>query len=69
MILKGKLYGADEALKLGLVDEVAPREQLLEAARKKLRRRKTKSYRRRQRAIRKFAAPREHNAAPARASK
>lgn len=36
VILKGKLYGADEALKLGLVDEVIAREQLLEAARKKL---------------------------------
>jgi 3-hydroxyacyl-CoA dehydrogenase/enoyl-CoA hydratase/3-hydroxybutyryl-CoA epimerase len=36
VILKGKLYGADEALKLGLVDEVTTREQLLEAARKKL---------------------------------
>jgi 3-hydroxyacyl-CoA dehydrogenase/enoyl-CoA hydratase/3-hydroxybutyryl-CoA epimerase len=36
VILKGKLYGADEALKLGLVDEVTTREQLLGAARKKL---------------------------------
>jgi 3-hydroxyacyl-CoA dehydrogenase/enoyl-CoA hydratase/3-hydroxybutyryl-CoA epimerase len=36
VILKGKLYGAEEALKLGLVDELAGREQLLEAARKKL---------------------------------
>jgi 3-hydroxyacyl-CoA dehydrogenase/enoyl-CoA hydratase/3-hydroxybutyryl-CoA epimerase len=36
VILKGKLYGADEALKLGLVDEVVAREQLLDAARKKL---------------------------------
>ena len=36
VILKGKLYGAAEALKLGLVDEVVPREQLLEAARKKI---------------------------------
>ncbi|MCA1658446.1 MAG: enoyl-CoA hydratase/isomerase family protein, partial [Verrucomicrobiaceae bacterium] len=36
VILKGKLYGAEEALKLGLVDEVVPREQVLEAARKKL---------------------------------
>ncbi|MEY2490871.1 MAG: 3-hydroxyacyl-CoA dehydrogenase / enoyl-CoA hydratase / 3-hydroxybutyryl-CoA epimerase / enoyl-CoA [Verrucomicrobiota bacterium] len=36
VILKGKLYSADEALKLGLVDEVTSREQLLEAARKKL---------------------------------
>jgi 3-hydroxyacyl-CoA dehydrogenase/enoyl-CoA hydratase/3-hydroxybutyryl-CoA epimerase len=36
VILKGKLYGAAEALKLGLVDEVVSRDQLLEAARKKL---------------------------------
>jgi 3-hydroxyacyl-CoA dehydrogenase / enoyl-CoA hydratase / 3-hydroxybutyryl-CoA epimerase len=36
VILKGKLYSASEALKLGLVDEVASREHLLEVARKKL---------------------------------
>src|SRR5438128_3709074 len=36
VILKGKLYSAQEALKLGLVDEVAPRDQLIDAARKKL---------------------------------
>jgi 3-hydroxyacyl-CoA dehydrogenase/enoyl-CoA hydratase/3-hydroxybutyryl-CoA epimerase len=36
VILKGKLYSAGEALRLGLVDEVAPREKLLEAARRKL---------------------------------
>jgi 3-hydroxyacyl-CoA dehydrogenase/enoyl-CoA hydratase/3-hydroxybutyryl-CoA epimerase len=36
VILKGKLYGAAEALKLGLVDEVVSKDQLLEAARKKL---------------------------------
>jgi 3-hydroxyacyl-CoA dehydrogenase/enoyl-CoA hydratase/3-hydroxybutyryl-CoA epimerase len=36
VILKGKLYGASEALKLGLIDEVVAKEQLLEAARKKL---------------------------------
>src|ERR1700737_3748908 len=34
--VKGKLYGAAAALKLGLVDEVVPREKLLEAARQKL---------------------------------
>src|SRR5213595_63134 len=32
VILKGKLYSASEALKTGLVDEVASREQLLDAA-------------------------------------
>ena len=37
VILKGKLYSAQEALKLRLVDEVASRDQLLQAARKKLR--------------------------------
>jgi 3-hydroxyacyl-CoA dehydrogenase/enoyl-CoA hydratase/3-hydroxybutyryl-CoA epimerase len=36
VILKGKLHGAAEALKLGLVDEVVPKERLIEAARKKL---------------------------------
>src|SRR5262245_8542344 len=37
VILKGKLYSAQEALKLGLVDEIAPSEQLLDFARKELR--------------------------------
>ena len=36
VILKGKLYSAAEALKLGLVDEVVPREQLVATARRKL---------------------------------
>jgi 3-hydroxyacyl-CoA dehydrogenase/enoyl-CoA hydratase/3-hydroxybutyryl-CoA epimerase len=36
VILKGKLYPASEALKLGLVDEVVPQDQLIEAARQKL---------------------------------
>jgi len=36
VILTGKLYSAEEALELGLVDEVVPREQLLDAAREKL---------------------------------
>src|SRR2546423_2785646 len=36
VILKGKLYGAAEALKLGLVNEVVAKEQLLAAARKML---------------------------------
>jgi len=34
VILKGKLYSASEALKIGLVDEVASQEQLLDAARR-----------------------------------
>src|SRR5260370_9937657 len=37
VILKGKLYSAQEALKLGLVDEIAPGDQLIERARQKLR--------------------------------
>ncbi len=36
VILKGKLYSAQEALKLGLIDDTAPRDQLVERARKKL---------------------------------
>jgi 3-hydroxyacyl-CoA dehydrogenase / enoyl-CoA hydratase / 3-hydroxybutyryl-CoA epimerase len=36
VILKGKLHAAQDALKLGLVDEVSPRDQLLDHARKKL---------------------------------
>src|SRR5215831_16063421 len=36
VILKGKLYSVQEALKVGLVDELAPRDQLLDLAGKKL---------------------------------
>jgi enoyl-CoA hydratase/carnithine racemase len=36
VIQKGKLYSAHEALKLGLVDEVVPRDRLVDLARKKL---------------------------------
>jgi len=36
VILKGKLYSAQEALKIGLVDEIAPPDQLLDRARQKL---------------------------------
>jgi 3-hydroxyacyl-CoA dehydrogenase / enoyl-CoA hydratase / 3-hydroxybutyryl-CoA epimerase len=36
VILKGKLYSAQDALKLGLADEIAPRDQLLDRARQKL---------------------------------
>jgi len=36
VILKGKLYSAQEASKVGLVDDIAPRDQLLDRARKKL---------------------------------
>jgi 3-hydroxyacyl-CoA dehydrogenase / enoyl-CoA hydratase / 3-hydroxybutyryl-CoA epimerase len=37
VILKAKLYYAQEALKVGLVDEIAPRDQLLDRAREKVR--------------------------------
>jgi 3-hydroxyacyl-CoA dehydrogenase/enoyl-CoA hydratase/3-hydroxybutyryl-CoA epimerase len=37
VILKGKLYSAQEALNVGLVDEIASRDQLLDRARKMLR--------------------------------
>src|SRR5205809_4428920 len=37
VILKGKLYSAQEALKLGLVDDIAPRDQLLDRACEKMR--------------------------------
>jgi 3-hydroxyacyl-CoA dehydrogenase/enoyl-CoA hydratase/3-hydroxybutyryl-CoA epimerase len=36
VILKGKLYSAADALNLGLVDEVVAKDQMIEAARKKL---------------------------------
>src|SRR5437016_7736113 len=36
VIVKGKLYGTHEALQLGLVDEIAQRDQLLDRARQKL---------------------------------
>src|SRR5438477_1095492 len=36
VILKGKLYSAAEAIKLGLVDQIGPRDQLLDLARQKL---------------------------------
>ncbi len=37
VILKGKLYSAQEALNIGLVDELASQDQLLDRAREKLR--------------------------------
>src|SRR6184192_3194250 len=36
VILKGKLYSAQEALKLGLLDEIVPRDRLVDLARTKL---------------------------------
>src|SRR3954453_14162044 len=42
IILKGKLYSANEALELGMIDEVVSRDQLIEAAKNKLREGKRK---------------------------
>ena len=66
VILKGKLYSAQEALKLGLVDEVAPRNQLVDLARKKLRDGKRKPSPA-PKIDQEIPAPRNHNPAPARA--
>src|SRR5882724_3905053 len=66
VILKGKLYSAQEALKLGLVDEVAPRDQLVDLARKKLRDGKRKSSPA-PKIDQEIPVPRNHNPAPARA--
>src|SRR5436309_2444647 len=43
VILKGKLYSAREAFQFGLVDEVGPRDQLLDRARNRLREGKRKT--------------------------
>jgi 3-hydroxyacyl-CoA dehydrogenase/enoyl-CoA hydratase/3-hydroxybutyryl-CoA epimerase len=66
VIFKGKLYSAQDALKLGLVDEIASPDQLLQAARKKLRhgKRAAGSVPKIDKAI---PAPGNHNPAPARA--
>ena len=66
VILKGKLYSAREASKLGLVDEIAPRDQLLDLARKKLRDGKSKLSTT-PKIDQEIPAPRDHNPAPARA--
>jgi 3-hydroxyacyl-CoA dehydrogenase/enoyl-CoA hydratase/3-hydroxybutyryl-CoA epimerase len=67
VILKGKLYPAQEALKLGLVDEVVPQDKLLEAAHEKL-----KSGKRPEGGAaaspQPIAAPRSQNPAPGRAA-
>jgi 3-hydroxyacyl-CoA dehydrogenase / enoyl-CoA hydratase / 3-hydroxybutyryl-CoA epimerase len=66
VILKGKLYSAQEALKLGLIDEIAPRDRLVNLARKKLRngRRKPSAA---PKVDQEIPVPRDHNPAPARA--
>ena len=69
VILKGKLYSAQEALKLGLVDEIAPRDQLIDRAREKLRGGKRKLEGGAPATPSSLAPPRQHgNAAPERAS-
>lgn len=68
VILKGKLYSAQEALKLGLVDEVAPRDRLLDLARKKLGDGKRKPSTARPKIDQEISVPRDHNPASARAA-
>jgi len=70
VILKGKLYSAQEALKLGLIDEIAPRDQLLDRAREKLRagKRKLEGRASASPVSQELAPPKQHgNPAPARA--
>jgi 3-hydroxyacyl-CoA dehydrogenase/enoyl-CoA hydratase/3-hydroxybutyryl-CoA epimerase len=70
VIAKGKLYSAQEALKLGLVDGIVPRDQLLDAARKKLSggKRKLEGRAPASPASRELRPPKRHgNAAPERA--
>ncbi len=67
VILKGKLYSAPEALKVGLVDEIVPRDQLVDLARRKLREGKRKPSPA-AKVDKEVLAPQESgNAAPARA--
>jgi len=69
VILRGKLYSAQEALELGLIDEVAPRDQLVDVARKKLRdgKRKPSPAPKIDQEIPVPRNQRNHNPAPARA--
>lgn len=75
VILKGKLYAAPDALKLGLVDEVVAQDQLLEAAKAALRKQGPPEGRASARpnsaagAATPIEAPRSQNPAPARAAK
>ena len=68
VILKGKLYSAREAAQLGLVDQLAPPDQLLQVAKAKLAEGKRPDSTARQSVTREIPAPRQGaNAAPARA--
>src|SRR5438874_3222067 len=66
VILKGNLYSVQEALKLGLIDEIAPRDQLVDLAKKKLRDGKRRALAAPKR-DREIPPQRNHNPAPARA--
>jgi 3-hydroxyacyl-CoA dehydrogenase / enoyl-CoA hydratase / 3-hydroxybutyryl-CoA epimerase len=67
VILKGKLYSAQDALKFGLVDEIVPPDQLVDRARKKLRDGKRKPSTA-PKIDQEIPAPGDHNPAPARAA-
>jgi 3-hydroxyacyl-CoA dehydrogenase/enoyl-CoA hydratase/3-hydroxybutyryl-CoA epimerase len=70
VILNGKLYSAQEALKLGLIDEIAARDQLLDRAREKLSagKRKVEGRAPASPASQELRPPKQHgNAAPERA--
>src|SRR5438876_132332 len=68
VILKGKLYSAQEALKLGLLDESAPRDQLIHRAKERLRVGKRKMEGGSPGTPASLAPPRQHgNPAPERA--
>src|SRR6266436_4369513 len=68
VILKGKLYSAQEALKLGLVEEIAPRDQLIQRAKERLRAGKRKTEGGSPGTPASLAPPRQHgNPAPERA--
>src|SRR6266568_3729779 len=66
VISKGKLYPAQEALKIGLIDEITLRDQLVDLARKKLREGKRKVSVA-PKIDQEIPAPGNHNPAPARA--
>lgn len=66
VITKGKLYPADEALRIGLVDEVTSREELIAAARKKISSGKRKAAQPPP-ASKEIKLKADHNAAPQRA--
>jgi 3-hydroxyacyl-CoA dehydrogenase/enoyl-CoA hydratase/3-hydroxybutyryl-CoA epimerase len=66
VIVKGKLYSAAEALEIGLVDEVVPRGELLDAARRKIKAGK-RTARDATRSGKKVDIPQDRDSAPARA--